>query len=132
MSPKGKLVAWMVSGEGERERGRLRHEGIGGCILGKGPCLAIRYCISLGWDLLLNFQSFLNASRSPRRKRKHRDYGRTSYPWFFMKRNTSHKGEDTSEHSNSVGPKALPLTGLSTLLLGANPRTFIKLKALFH
>lgn len=88
----------------------LRHEGIGGCFLGKGPSLTIRYWISLGRDLLLNFQSFLSASRSPRRKRKHRDYGRASYPCFFMKTNL------TQEHNDSVGSKTLPLTGLSTLL----------------
>lgn len=77
---------------GRREwREGLRHEGIGGCFLGKGPCLAIRDWISLGWGLLLNSQSFLNASRSPRRKRKHEDYGRASYLCCFMKMNTLHK-----------------------------------------
>lgn len=38
----------------EREGGRLRQEGVGGSLLGRGPRLAVRYCISQEWDLLLN------------------------------------------------------------------------------
>lgn len=43
-------VSW-VEDEWGKESGELRQEGVGSSLLGRGPCLAIMYCISQGWDL---------------------------------------------------------------------------------
>lgn len=107
---------WVRRGEWEVDPRKK----LSGSFLRRGPHLAIS-SMSVGDGTYSWISSFLNVSRSPRRKRKQRRaYGRASYRFFFTRR----KQEERRQWAQPfLGPRALPLTLCPKR---ANPRAVFK------